>query len=78
MLVYNSDGTERPEIDEYQPTTPLKLCVFRYSDCMLREPDLLNIRNMCTLLIKYGANDFEAAIKLFESRYGKCENYEND
>ena len=78
--VCDKDGNEVPEIDEYQPTTPLKMCVYRYSDCMLNTVDLNRIRNMVVLLIKYGAttDGIKDAIHLFHSRYGGYDENERE
>lgn len=68
--LYNFDGIIKSCNDVTQPTTPLKLCVFKFSDCMLtqeKQPELIKIAK---LLIIHGANTTDA-VKYFESRYGK-------
>ena len=68
-LLYNADGTECPEEDDEQPTTSLKLCVFRFSDCCLEEKDKIVIIEIAKLLIRFGANK-EEAIAYYKMRYG--------
>jgi hypothetical protein len=68
---YNSDGSKILDINSYQPTTPLKLCIFKMSDCTLTLNDQQRIVNIAQLLIAYGATNFHDAIEYFESRYGK-------
>jgi hypothetical protein len=55
---------------EHQPTTPLKMVVFRISDCMLKEPDWEEFLQITKLLLAAGA-DPEPAILLSEHRYGE-------
>ena len=58
-----------PEIDEHQPTTPLKLCVFRLSDYMLEESNKKQLVDIASLLVQYGA-DKKEALEYFKLRYG--------
>ena len=74
-LLYNADGTECTEEDDEQPTTPLKLAVFRFSDCCLEEKDKFVIIEIAKLLIRFGANKEEAR-KYYEMRYGIPNKYE--
>jgi hypothetical protein len=67
---YNHDGSEKPDTDPNQPTTPLRLCVFKYSDCLLSEVDRLTLIQIAERLIMYGANKHDAR-ELFVSRYGE-------
>jgi hypothetical protein len=67
---YNADGSEKPEIDDGQPTTPLKLCVFLYSNSTLTDDQRMTIRDIVTLLIQYGGMKVQAR-EFFEYRYGK-------
>lgn len=69
---YNIDGSEKPEQDNNneQPTTPLKLCVFRFSDCTIEEEDRVIILKIAQLLIDYGANK-EDPLQYFIKRYGE-------
>ena len=69
---YNKDGTEKGEIDYYQPITPLNLCVFLFSNCLFEKKDQYNIILMAKILIQFGAQTFNA-IKYFESRYRSCD-----
>jgi hypothetical protein len=66
---YLNDGTEKPEIDETQPTTPLKLCVFRISDCMLTDENSQAIVEIAKVLIQNNATKIEA-LEYFKYRYG--------
>jgi hypothetical protein len=65
--LYNADGSESPEEDDEQPTTPLKLCVFKFS--CLEEKDKFVIIEIAKLLIKFGANK-EEAIAYYKMIYG--------
>ena len=69
---YLPDG--RPAADEalFQPTTPLKMAVFRLSDCMLDEADRQKLVRIAQALIERGASK-DAARAFFESRYGPAE-----
>ena len=69
LLSYNADGSEKPDFDENQPTTPLKLCVFRFSDCLNSESDRSTIIKISEELIKFGASAIEGK-EYYESRYG--------
>ena len=37
LYLYNKDGTPKPEIAFCQPTTPLKLCIFRFGDIYINK-----------------------------------------
>jgi hypothetical protein len=52
-----------------QPTTPLQLVIFRISDCMLDDHDLVQFAEIATVLIQYGA-DPGPAMQIAEARYG--------
>mmetsp|Transcript_44487 Transcript_44487/g.69571 ORF Transcript_44487/g.69571 Transcript_44487/m.69571 type:complete len:109 (+) Transcript_44487:252-578(+) len=67
--LYREDGHELPEEDVVQPTTPLKLCVFRFSDCLLSNEQRLSLLSIAGLLIEHGA-DKESALQYYEDRYG--------
>lgn len=54
----------------HQPTTPLRMVVFRISDNLLDDADLKQFAEIARLLLKYGA-DPKPAIQLAELRYGK-------
>lgn len=73
---YNNDGTEKRDMEPDQPTTPLKLCVFRFSDCMLTEEDLSQLIQIAKVLIQHGAHKTEA-LEYFISRYGTTFNLDN-
>jgi len=71
--LYNEDGSEVPENDPAQPDKPLKLCIFRLSDCLLTDEESGNIIKIAKLLISKGAN-IAGAKYLYELRYGKINN----
>ena len=58
---------ERPEL---QPTTPLRLVMFRISDSMLDDEALKKFAEIAKLLLKHGA-DPKPAMEIAELRYGK-------
>jgi hypothetical protein len=58
------------EDDTHQPTTPLRMVVFRISDNLLEDADLKLFAEIANLLLHYGA-DPKPAIQLAELRYGK-------
>ena len=66
---YFADGTPVPEDCARQPTTPLKMAVFRLSDAMLEEEAQLRLVRIAAALIEHGASR-EPAKHLYESRYG--------
>jgi hypothetical protein len=68
LLSYNADGSEKLNFNENQPTTPLKMCVFRFSDHELNEHDRSVIIEIAKLLIKFGASTINAK-ECYESRY---------
>ncbi|WOG25743.1 hypothetical protein [Endozoicomonas sp. 8E] len=57
-----------------QPITPLRLVMFRISDCLLNDEDLKEFYKIARCLLDHGA-DPRPAIKIAEERYGK---YEDD
>ena len=61
---------EREDDDIFQPTTPLKLVMFRISDSLLEDKDLKQFTKISKLLLRYGA-DPEPAMQIAEARYGK-------
>jgi hypothetical protein len=67
--VWNADGTPYLDTDEHQPNSPLKMVVFRISDCMLEEDDLLGFKSIAKLLIAAGA-DRKVAMDYAKARYG--------
>jgi hypothetical protein len=54
----------------HQPNTPLRMVVFRISDNLLEERDLIKFSEIASLLLQYGA-DPKPALHLAELRYGK-------
>lgn len=71
--------TDEEEPDGYiQPTTPLRLVMFRISDSLLEDEHLKLFAEIATILLRYGA-DPKPAIVIAESRYGKYNpNYEQN
>lgn len=53
LLSYNADGSEKTDFEEEQPTTPLKLCVFCFSDPSSNKSVIIEIAKQ---LIKFGAS----------------------
>jgi hypothetical protein len=70
LPIWNGDGSPYPEIDEGQPNTPLKLVVFRISDCFLEDEDLIRFEPVAKLLVAAGASCDEAIVYA-KSRYGE-------
>ena len=58
-----------------QPTTPLRMVMFRISDCDLTDQDLGQFREIAKLLVEYGA-DTKPAMQIAEVRYGKYDSNE--
>jgi hypothetical protein len=68
---FHKDGTEMPELDNLQPSTPLKMCVFRISDCT-EDNEKDNEEIVKLLISKISSKDqILQALDYFESRYGK-------
>ena len=77
---YLQEG-EDPNYDEepdapVQPRSPLRMVVFRISDCLLEDRDLYDFLKITKLLLQYGAEATSAKM-IIEFRYGQP-NYEND
>ena len=74
IKLYTLDEHPILQYDIDQPTTPLKLVVFRISDCMLKDIDLVQFKKIAKLLINAGAN-VDEAILYIHHRYGtECTN----
>ncbi len=74
-LEHGADPNYYVEVDEAyesknQPTTPLRMVMFRISDNMLEDEDLRKFAEIAQLLLDYGA-DPKPAMQIAESRYGK-------
>ena len=54
----------------HQPTTPLRMVIFRISDNLLDYEDLIEFAKIAKLLIQYGA-EVEPARQLARLRYGE-------
>eukprot|EP00435_Cladocopium_sp_Y103_P012262 s1514_g3.t1 len=74
---YRGDGRAVPEEAAEQPTSPLKMAVFRLSDCMLDETTRMRLVSIAQALIEHGAA-VAPARHLFELRYGRCEREGDD
>jgi ankyrin repeat protein len=64
------DLPEYRESPQHQPTTPLRLVVFRISDSLLEDSELEKFSEIAKLLLMAGA-DPKPAMELAEIRYGK-------
>ena len=62
-------GDEEPN-GYIQPTTPLRMVLFRISDSLLEENDYKNLKEITLLLLEHGA-DPTPAMQIAEFRYGK-------
>lgn len=60
----------------YDPDTPLRLVIFRISDCGLSVKDLVAFSNIAKLLLDEGASPIPA-LDLAELRYGTYEDYKD-
>ena len=54
----------------YQPDRPLKLVMFRISDCLLTDEKIQNFKEIAELLLENGADPI-SAMQIAESRYGE-------
>lgn len=61
---------EEETTDIMQPTTPLRMVMFRISDNFLTDSDLRIFEEIARLLVKHGA-DIGPAMEIAERRYGK-------
>jgi hypothetical protein len=53
-----------------QPTTPLRMVMFRISDSFLEDDDIKKFGEIAKILLKHGA-DPKPAMQIAECRYGK-------
>jgi hypothetical protein len=65
-----SDGT-------MQPTTPLRMVMFRISDCDLPVDGFTQYKDIAQLLLRHGANP-QPAMEIAEHRYGKYDPMESN
>lgn len=56
--------------ESYQPDRPLKMAMFRLSDCMLTEDHLSSLAQITRMLLVHGADPCPA-MEIAESRYGE-------
>jgi hypothetical protein len=59
-------------VDGIQPTSPLRLVLFRISDCFLTEEDLGAFAQIASMLLEAGADPHET-LPMAEWRYGAYE-----
>mmetsp|Transcript_63146 Transcript_63146/g.152750 ORF Transcript_63146/g.152750 Transcript_63146/m.152750 type:complete len:243 (+) Transcript_63146:286-1014(+) len=69
VQLFMGDGTPLADEEPGQPTTPLRLVVFRISDCLLGVDDLAAFRKVAELLLAAGA-DASSALEYASERYG--------
>ncbi len=69
---YHEAADDQRENPDWQPSTPLRMVVFRLSDCLLKSDDLDSLRVIAKMLLKSGA-DPKPAMQLAELRYGPCD-----
>lgn len=74
--LYDKDGSIVFDDSVDQPITPLRLCIFRISDCTLTNVDHEHIILIVKMLIKYGAKTNDAYL-YFINRYSDRYVYEN-
>ena len=55
--------------EDFQPDRPLKMVIFRLSDCLLGEEQLATLAEIAQVLLNHGA-DPKPAVELAETRYG--------
>lgn len=69
--LFSPSGAPLPEVDveHAQPTTPLKLAVFRAADNSLGPEDLARLARVARLLLQHGALA-EPALRFMERRHG--------
>ena len=71
------EGLKVPEDDPIQPSTPLKMAVFRMSDCMLDEARRRELLDISRALLRHGAPPAPAR-RLYEDRYGMPDETETE
>jgi hypothetical protein len=77
--IWDVEGRPWPDNDPHQPISPLRLVVFRISDCCLTPAQPASFRAIATLLVSHNA-DADDAMVYFTSRYGRpdtCEVYQS-
>jgi hypothetical protein len=75
--IWDAEGKPWPDNDPHQPFSPLRLVVFRISDCCLTPAQSASFRAIATLLISHNA-DAADAMDYFSSRYGRPDTCEVD
>ena len=67
---HNANGVRAPGNEEsHQPDRPLKMVMFRLSDCFLTAEQEVALAEIATILLRYGA-DPQPAMEIAEFRYG--------
>ena len=69
VKLFTRDGTPLPDEEPGQPTTPLKLVVFRISDCLLGVAELAAFKLVAEVLLTAGADPIPA-VEYARERYG--------
>lgn len=69
ILLYNKDGSEKQVLKKESPNTPLKICVFMFSNILLSDSDRMTIIEIAKQLIKSGASVIEGK-EYYELLYG--------
>ena len=76
LLASGADPDYRSARDDedphIQPTTPLRMVMFRISDCLLSDEDILVFAQIARVLLDAGA-DPEPAMQIADERYGPCQ-----
>ena len=67
---HSANGVRAPGNEEsHQPDQPLKMAMFRLSDCFLTAEQEAELANIATILLRYGADPLPAMC-IAEFRYG--------
>jgi len=68
--IWDADGGPWPDCSPHQPVTPLRLAVFRISDCCLTPLQSAAYGGIVQLLVSHGADAVDA-LRFFAHRYGQ-------
>jgi len=68
--IWDTEGRPWPETDRRQPFSPLRMVVFRISDCLLTMEGLKSYRRIAELLIAHKADAVDASDYICD-RYGR-------
>ncbi|KAI8995796.1 hypothetical protein BC832DRAFT_595936 [Gaertneriomyces semiglobifer] len=70
LPIWNADGSVYERNEQDQPTTPLKLVVFRLSDCTLKPEDFRRYKVITQVLLDTGGDRAEA-VRYAKYRFGE-------